>query len=105
MAVREKANQSSATNIYKQFALAFHNHNDTAGHLPNRGHTDWEKLKDINFGWHNANFRDSGHGRPWSVRSRISPSTPSTTTFRGKLKPAICPHSLLPRVVASQSQI
>ncbi|CAN5522068.1 hypothetical protein BH11PLA2_BH11PLA2_21800 [soil metagenome] len=61
MRVRELAGRSSSTNNLKQIGLGFHSHNDTAYYLPfNGGHTDPDKLKEMNYGWHNPNFRDTG---------------------------------------------
>jgi hypothetical protein len=58
---RASAARSQSTNNLKQIGLALQNHNDTNNCLPyNGGDIDPDKLKGINFGWHNSVIRDSG---------------------------------------------
>src|SRR5262245_40447925 len=61
LGARGSAAKSSSINNLKQIALAMHAHNDAFQHLPyNGGHTDPDELKNINYGWHNPNIRNSG---------------------------------------------
>ncbi len=58
---RADDNRRKTTNNLKQIGLAFQNHNDTNFCLPNNGGAnDVETLKNVNYGWHNPNIRNSG---------------------------------------------
>jgi hypothetical protein len=57
----QDANLKKSTNNLKQIGLAFHNYNDTMNCLPhNGGANDADALKEVNYGWHNPNMRNSG---------------------------------------------
>jgi hypothetical protein len=58
---RADDNRNKTTNNLKQIGLAFHNHNDTNNCLPNNGGAnDADALKEVNYGWHHPQMRNSG---------------------------------------------
>lgn len=60
-AARHHAAQQASLDRLRGLAIGVHSHHDTHGYLPhNGGHTDPDKLKEINHGWHNPEVKHSG---------------------------------------------
>lgn len=58
---RDGNSRSINMNNLKEIGLAFHNHNDLTNFFPyNGGANDEPSLKQVNYGWHHPNIRDSG---------------------------------------------